>query len=228
MHPSALHIVFDGIFNQIAQRQRQFHFVHLRHHRPEALKHQLDIGFCRDGPQPFQDQLQQIIDVDGLNVQICIFLVHFYQRKQIVDDLIFPVDLRRNVLHKLPVQLHRHLVALHGEGIRQHLHGCQRRFQLMGHVGNKFLTAVLLLADPADHIVVRIGNGLGLRVIGNRNDLLHIPFRQIFHGMGDFSQRFHENHRSRHRQHDDHRRQRQLDEHALGLQGVPDAQQAVH
>ena len=38
----------------------------------------------------------------------------------------------------------------------------------------------------------------------------------------------HENHRSRHRQHDDHRRQRQLDEHALGLQGVPDAQQAVH
>ena len=57
-----------------------------------------------------------------LDIHIRYFLIHFYKGKQVCDDLIFSVDLRRNILHKLLVQFLRNPFLSH-QGIRKDFHG---------------------------------------------------------------------------------------------------------
>ena len=98
-------------------------FIHFRNNRTDTLKHNLHILLPCYGSKSLEDQLRQIIDIQGYNIEFLNFLIHFYQCQKIRDDLVFPIDLGDDILHKLPIQLSRR-IFLHQQGICQHLDGC--------------------------------------------------------------------------------------------------------
>ena len=157
MHPAAFIVILDGIFHQVGYRQRHLHLVDLCSHGAEAFQNNLHIFLFRNGLEPFEGQLQKLVDINLRNVQIRRGLAHLHQGQKVVDDVVFPVNLFGDVFHKFLIQLYRHLF-LEQKGIRQYLHGRQRRLQLMGYVGYKFFPGSIHHFQPAQQFVEGFGN----------------------------------------------------------------------
>ena len=130
MHPSALFVVFDRIFDQIRQGKRQLRLIHFGIDRAETLQHKVDILLVRDRCQSLDDQLQQFIDIFIFNMQICCLFIHLHKRQKIRDDLILTIDLFCDIRHKLLIKLHR-CIRLCQKRICKYFHRCDRCFQLV-------------------------------------------------------------------------------------------------
>ena len=157
MYPSVFFVVLDRIFYKICDHKCNLYLIDLRCHRTEAFKYQLNIAFCRKRLKPFEDPLYQFIDIPAFDIQICPFLVQFYQIKKIIDDLILPLDLFRQIPHKFPVKLCR-CIRLHQQGICQYLHGCQRCLQLMGYICHELFSRCIQYFITVPQLIKCIGN----------------------------------------------------------------------
>ena len=157
-------IIFNGIFHQIGKYLGDFHIIQLRRYRPDAFKNHFHIPEPGNGAQTLEYGLDQLVYVHRGNVHLGGGLVHLHKRKQIVDDLILPLDFIRNVLHEFLVKRKRGILLLH-EGIREHLHGGQRRLQLVGYIGNKFLTGIVNYLHLGQQLVKGIDDMLCFDII---------------------------------------------------------------
>ena len=50
---------FYRIFNKVTDRRCKFQFIHIRFHRTETVKDQVNIAFVRDRTQTFENILQK-------------------------------------------------------------------------------------------------------------------------------------------------------------------------
>ena len=152
MDPSVFFIIFNGIFYQIGDCQRQLYFIHLCRYRAKALKYYFNIPGCRNRPQPLQDPFHQCINILRRDIHSIRCLIHLHQRQKIINNLILTLDLLRKIAHKLFIKLRRHLF-LRQERVRQHLHRGQRCFQLMRHIGDKLISGIIQDTHPSQHLI---------------------------------------------------------------------------
>ena len=122
-----------------------------------------------------------MVDIQCLNIHIMGRLVHLYQRKQIIDDLVLPLDFLGHISHKFPVKLSRDFL-LGQKRICQHLHGCQRRLQLMGHIRDKLLPCLIQYLESSDQLVKRLRKPNGLQKSIFMQLVSLRTLRHTFHG----------------------------------------------
>ena len=190
-YPAFIHIVLDSVLHQVADSGGELDLIHVRFHRTEAVKDQIDLSLVRNGTQPFQDILQELVDIHMLDLKIRSLLIHLHKGKKIGDNAVLSVDLRGNVMHKFLIQFLRHAGLSH-QRIRQHLHGSHGGLQLMGHVGDKLRPGLIQNFHSCQHFVERVCDKLCLRIIRNRNRFILVPVCEILNGLGDTGQRFHQ------------------------------------
>ena len=118
------------------------------------------------------------------DIKLCRRLVHFHKGQQIVNRLVLPVDLLRNIHQKFPVKLNRNIL-LAKKGIRQHLHGGYRGLQLVGHICHKFLPGIVHDLHSPDQTVKRIHDMLRFQIVGNGNRLVNMVVLNLVDGSGN-------------------------------------------
>ena len=108
--------------------------------------------FFRNRTEPFHDFFQKLVDIGFFHMSVRGFPIHFYQRKKIGDNAVFPVNFFRYILHEFLIHLFRG-IRIHIQGIREHFHGGKRGFQLVGDIGHKLLTGIIHGFHTGQHSV---------------------------------------------------------------------------
>ena len=157
-------IILDRILHKIRDDQRQFHLVHSCRDRPDTLIHHFHIPLLCNRPQSAHDQFHQCINIHLGNIQIRRCSVHLHKRKKIRNNLILPLDLLCDIRHKFLIKLNRH-IFLTDQGIRQYLHGGDGCSQLMGHIGNEFLSGGIQHLHSAQHPVKSVSDAFSLQAV---------------------------------------------------------------
>ena len=163
MHPSIRIVIFDCIFNQIGQGKGEFDFIYFRHYRAETFHNKFHVLFLCDRTQTFHDPLQQFIDLNACNIDISGRFIHFYQRKQIIDDFILTVNLCTNICHKFPIKFYRNILLSH-QGVCKDFHGSQWCLQFVGHVRYKLLATLIQCLQTSQHLVTGCRHRLRFRI----------------------------------------------------------------
>ena len=205
--PSIIHIVLDSIFHQITDGKSKFHLIHVCFHRTETIQDQVDVPFVRDWTQTFQNVLQKLVDIHMCDIHIRSLLIHFYQRKKVCDDLVFTIDLGSDIAHKFLIQFLRDSLLSY-QRICQNLHGSQRCFQLMGHIGYELLPGFVQNLHTVDHLVESICDQLCLCIVRNTDFFIQHTICQVLNGLRNSGKRFHKDcrqqPRQKYRKHYDH------------------------
>ena len=164
MNPAAGIVVLDGILHQICNRQRKLGLIDLTENRTEGLEDQLYSLLVRDRTNPVQNGFDQLIHIDRRDIHADSRLVHTNQREKVIDNLGLPVNFMTHILHEFLIELEGG--SLHTvNGVRQDLHGSQRRLELMRDIGDELLPGSLHRLHAAQEIIEMACQLLRLRIV---------------------------------------------------------------
>ena len=190
--PSFIYIIFNSILYQIADGKRKLHFVHICIDWTERIQDQGNTSLICNRPQTFQDIFQQFIDIHIGNIHICCLFVHFHKGEQICDNLVLSVNLFCNIRKEFLIQFLRNPLLSY-KRVCQNFHGSHRCFQLMRHIGYKFLSGFIQGFHSGKHLIKCIRNQRCLCIIRNGDFFILISVCQIFDGFCYSGKRFHQN-----------------------------------
>ena len=131
-------------------------------------------------------------------------------KQQIGNDQILTIQLADDIAHKLLVQFFRNALLSH-QRFGKHLHGGDRRLQLMRDIGHKFLAGFFQLVDPVQHHVKGIGDRFDLTASGQVDPFCSTALSDMLNGLFDLPERFDHPVRSKERKPQQHHDQNDHD-----------------
>ena len=153
LDPSVIYIVFDRIFNQIGNGQRELYLVNLRADISVIFILKVDISLLCKRHDSLDYTVEKLIYISLFKVHGSAFTVSSYKREKIVDDLGLSVHLIHDVRHEIPVILGSRIFILE-QRLCKNLHGCNRCLQLMADVRYKFLSRRINRCELFKHRIV--------------------------------------------------------------------------
>ena len=102
-------IIFDSVLNEVCDGKRKLDFVEIRRDLTHTFENQIHTGILGNRGKPFKHRFNQFVDIYTADIQCCGFFIHFYKRKQIVDNCILTVDFFHDIVHEILIDFHRNV-----------------------------------------------------------------------------------------------------------------------
>ena len=141
------------------------------------LHQQVNVFLIGQRIQAFDNILGHITHRKGGQIQDVFSLLQPHQGQKVADNAVHSVNLTVDVLQKVLIQLFGHAV-LQQQGFREHLDGTEGGLQLMGNVGNEFLSRAVETEKIMGHVFDLIHNRRELifRLETGPAQVLHVDF----------------------------------------------------